>query len=183
MPSRFGSPGKREEQSDHHVLDVCMCDFTGPVVVNLWGHLALQFLDQISKIEPPVILRLTGITATKLANNAWKGPSLTSIHVLNSVQGFPERPNTELSFVTTPESPYMIETLFEAPSMPVCMNSFRPLLPKAGAPFRASFRGVVAEVGQLAMTANGQPKRSFAFVDGSGNLLPCCAFGQHAQNV
>ena len=80
MPSRFGSPAKCLEQSDTHVLDVCMCDFTGPVLVNLWGDLALEFLDKISKIEPPVILRFGGMRATKLANNAWNGPRLTSIH-------------------------------------------------------------------------------------------------------
>ena len=89
---------------------------------------------------------------------------------------------TELSFPSKPDSPYMVEKVFEAPGMPVCMQSFRQLLPKSEAPFRASFHGFASDVGQLDMTANGQPKRSFVLVDGSGIWFPCVALGQHAEN-
>ena len=76
----------------------------------------------------------------------------------------------------------MMEQAFEPPGGLVCMQSFKQLLPKAVAPFRASFHGFVADVGELDMTANGQPKRSFTFVDSSGVYVPCIALAQHAEN-
>ena len=162
MPNRFGSPGKRQAQSENCVLDVSMCDFTGPVLVSLWGDFASEFLNKVASVQLPVVMRLTTIRASKLANNDWNGQCLTSIHVLHSVQGFSDRvgfSGTEMSFPAKPESPHMFSKPFVAPSMPVCMQSFRQLLPKAAAPFRASFHGFVVEVGQLDMTANGHPKR------------------------
>ena len=76
----------------------------------------------------------------------------------------------------------MIEQPFQAPGALVCMQSFKQLLPKTTAPFRASFQGIVTELGQLDMTAQGEPKRSFTLVDSSGIWLPCVALAQNAEN-
>ena len=87
-----------------------------------------------------------------------------------------------MSFPAKLESPHMFSKPFVVSSMPVCMQSFRQLIPKAAAPFRASFHGFAVEVGQLDMTANGHPKRFFVLVDGSGIWLPCVVVRQHAEN-
>ena len=59
MPNRFGSPSKKVGQPENCVLEVALCDFTGPVLVNLWGDLAVEFLHKVASVQPPVTMRLT----------------------------------------------------------------------------------------------------------------------------
>ena len=78
-------------QQESCVLELVMCDFTGPILASLWGDLALVFLNKMASTQPPVLMRLTIIRASKLVNHSWNGLSRTSICVLHSVHYFSDR--------------------------------------------------------------------------------------------
>ena len=55
--------------------------------------------------------------------------------------------------------------------------------PQLLANFRATFEGTIADVEDIDFTQQGDPKRIFKLVDGSGSYILCCALGHNAESV
>ena len=55
------------------------------------------------------------------------------------------------------------------------------MYPKTSASFRALFKGVVVDAGDVDAPVNGSTKGSFALVDGNGIWLLCVALRSHAE--
>ena len=70
--------------------------------------------------------------------------------------------------------------MFRVPDTTVAIRHFSSMRTKLIAPFRASFVGVITNVGEVGLTQNGQHKRSFDLVDDQGAWMKCLALGKNA---
>ena len=66
------------------------------------------------------------------------------------------------------------------PRLPFCISQFQSVRAKLVAPFRGTFRGIVADVQEEDCSSQGLPKRFFSLVDDMGSWMLCCAFGRNA---
>ena len=70
--------------------------------------------------------------------------------------------------------------MFRVPDATVAIRHFSSMRTKLVAPFRASFVGVITNVGEVGLTQNGQHKRPFDLVDDQGAWMACLALGKNA---
>ena len=94
----------------------------------------------------------------------------------------PSRRGTIISFPQTASSQFLTDAKFAAPEPPLCICNFAAFASKMVSPYRATFRGMVANTMSLDYNQNGAPKRKFSLVDPNGAWLPCLALYQNATN-
>jgi hypothetical protein len=192
------SPQKRkygeEQKTTKDVIDVVLSDTRGPVYVTLWDSTARSFLDAVVKFQTEnsggatraCIVSFDRLEVTTYAKNKWNGSTLTPMRSLQSVQatgGDKGMAASSVSLVQEASSPYLQDATFQLPPQEIYIQAFANASSKLMAPFRASFRGVVADLKEVDYTVTGDLKREFKLVDKSGAFILCCALRQNARAV
>lgn len=182
------SPRKRNAPESNVVLDLLLVDLTGPMAVTLWGDSVEKFLQlrlalaRMGASGAKSLLKLEVLRVKDVTKNAFHGEVLTPMKVLHSMVGIPNRPGTEITLSPDPTSPFTKTAIFRAPLPPLCIVNFAAYQSKMVPPFRATLRGVVADLKAVEATEQGNPKRCFALVDDMGFWVTCHAIGRNAQS-
>jgi len=176
-------------QSD--VADVILLDSTGPVSVSLWESAANELMKVWQEhrrlwpqvdVAPKPIIRLENIRVSAKGKSEWHGKVLTSVKVIGNVPAVNNRPGTIISLLNEASSPYMNAIPFQIPPPTAVLINFASLHRQAW-PFLVSLMGVLSEVGEEDVNAQGNPVRDFKLIDEAGNYVPCLASGFNAQNA
>jgi len=175
------SPTKRRRQGTLAV-DMVLLDNTGPVCFAMLGNEDVAIFLQALKCNnaPKKIVSLSVARIAELPNNAWNGPSLTSLRILKTVYTAGGQAGTEVRLVETATSPFLLSGDYIPPSSKSCISFYQPVAGRMKAPFRGTFSGVVADLQEPDVTQQGNPKRLFKLLDASGSYLLCCALGHNA---
>lgn len=186
------SPRKRKNSDDRNqAVDFILVDKTGPVCVSAWGAHAEQVCAiwregieaQSRGMKKPIVLELCYFRVQNLPKNAWNGELLTRIRFLVSIESCGAHRGTRTEVVAYPTAPGLTAMAFVVPSYQCCVGSFQSFRNKLRAPFRASFKGVIMDVGAMEVSQGGNKKRSFDLVDQQGLFITCCAMKHNAESV
>ena len=179
------SPRKRRVSDDGTLLDVCLADNTGPVLLNTKGPVMdaiVRMAGMTQKDDGRLLLQFQNVRVIALRRTDTYGEVLTPIKALHTIPSSVNDAGTMVIAVKTPMSPYNTTQLFTMPAFPIAVTKFWPVQNKLKAPFRSSFVGIIEDVGEEDITSTGKTKKVFSLVDDEGVWLSCCAMEDHAMS-
>ena len=94
--------------------------------------------------------------------------------------GTAQRPSAAISLVTSLSSPFMTIAVYTTPSSLQCIVNFSGSRSKMVPPFRATMRGVIADLADHDVTQQGDATRAFSLVDDMGFWFQVNAIGRNA---
>ena len=170
------SPSKQRKTATVRKSIVLMDGF-GPMLVSLKDDAVAAFIFEKGKNmeKQKIIVNLDRMQVGYIVENDWNGKCLTQLRLLYSVPAMGNTPGTNVRIVAEAESPYMDFRLFQPPGPLSCISQFSIVRSRLIAPFRATFRGIVADLKGHSYSTGGNPKRDFILVDNWGSYMHCCA--------
>ena len=154
-------------------------------MVTLWDDSVSSFQKLMSKtsvFSNKVCVSSKVLRVSPLQKSDWNGKMITPMVVVHSVSPLPNRRGTKILTPTSPTSPYLQERVSVPPSAPLCLDRFHARRKELVAPFRATVKGIIADVQALDVSQTGNPKRQFDIVDNMGAWFSCCAVGPLSQS-
>ena len=170
------------ETEDKSILEFILLDYLGPVSVILRDKLVESFMAQLTE-QPKsgnLIVHINPCRVAETPRNEWNGKSLTSMGVLQGEVSNASRSGTVISFSRTASSQFLINAQYAPPEPPACICNFAAFASKLVSPYRATFRGQIANVMPLDYNEKSIPKRKFSLVDPNGAWFTCWAMHQNA---
>jgi len=187
------SPQRQRGHDDTQksALDLILGDNTGPIGVTLWNAAASSFMHDLALVKSQGAASASGAITVSLdiveiqviREDDWNGPTLTSMRVLHSISPVKTRVGTNVVLHRNPTSPYLVGSVCAVPTSSVCASVFSAMRGKLVAPFRATIKGVIAELQSLDYTQQGNEVRYFKLVDGSGHFIRCAAMAHNATST
>ena len=179
-----GKSSDAVETEDKSTLEFILLDRLGPVRVLLRDQLVESFMTQLTEQPKNVnlIVSMNPCRVAEVQKNDWNGKLLTSMGMLQGETSNPSRCGTIISFPGCASSQFLTDASFAAPEPPLCICNFAAVASKLVSPYRATFRGMVANMMSLDYNQNGIPKKKFSLVDPNGAWLPCLALYHNATN-
>ena len=109
---------------------------------------------------------------------------LSHFRNLASIAAVGATPGTELTVVEKPTAQNMLPiTTFKEPSARCCVANFQSIRSKLQAPFRATLKGVIADLLDPEYTQSQNVKRIFDLVDPQGLYIICCAMFHNSMSL
>ena len=179
------SPMKKARTVSSVVVDMLILDKTGPITFSLSASQedVDRFLMQAnSDKRSQRIISLSVVRIGELPQNNWNGNSLTRCHTLTTVYGNGAVAGTLVTFPEQASSPFLLTSVFVAPSAVACISVYGPVSAQMKPPFRSTIRGWVSDVQSECTTQQGTSKRLFKLVDGAGAFIQCCALVHNVNN-
>ena len=167
------------------VVDMLILDKTGPITFSLSASQedVDRFLMQANNDKrSQCIISLSVVRIAELPQNNWNGNSLTRCHTLTTVYGNAQIAGTLVTFPEQASSPFLLTSVFVAPSAVACISLYGPVSAQMKPPFRSTIRGWVCDVQSECTTQQGTSKRLFKLVDGAGAFIQCCALVHNVNN-
>jgi len=177
-----------QEAKAANILDVKVCDATGPGLVALWEEAADAYLAAATLLTPEqrarAVLRLENVRVSAPPKTMFNGANLTCIQTISSVDAAGVRRGTVVSFELSGRSPFMTAAAADdALSEKHCISAYSAWkVQLAKPPFRCSILGVVQNSQKMDTTLDGKPKKAFDLVDPGGAWVRCTAVGRNASS-
>ena len=187
------SPRKRKgNMQSTRAADFILLDKTGPVYVTVWEGLAERICEEWREVEAAraqgqslrKIINLSIVRVQSVAKSKWNGELLSHFRTLASIAAVGATPGTELTVVEKPTAQNMLPiTTFKEPSARCCVANFQWIRSKLQAPFRATLKGVIADLLDPEYTQSQKVKRIFDLVDPQGLYITCCAMFHNSMSL
>ena len=176
---------------NNKAIDVLLMDKTGPVVLAVFGPLAVQFSCEANDLQNRVsrgekVSRIVEVDKARIVGfqkNEWNGEFRTQLRMLQTIKGVKSESGSTIRFLPQGNAPGLTSASYRIPSTVCCVTKYSSLGAQLNANFRGTFHGVIMDILPLDYTQTGNPKRQFNLVDKYGTYLMCCAMMQNSHSA
>ena len=167
------SPSKKrggDFSEDNKAIDCVLVDRTGPILLTVFGGLAVELSHQANELEAQKsrgvnVHRFIEVDKARIVSflkNDWNGQLLTQLRMLQTVRAAQNESGSTVRFLPQGATAGLTSASFRVPSMACCISTFSSLGDKLTAPFRGTFHGFIMDVLPLDHTHSGNPKLHFS---------------------